>query len=295
MNYEKLYYSIIKKAKQENRKKNKIVLFENHHIIPKSIGGDNGKDNLILLTPKEHYICHKLLVEMYRGTIHEHKMYFAMWCMVNGFGNQKRYATSSKIYERMRKEFFYKLKFLIPKYKKEVSQYSMDGTYIQTFDSVRLAAKLCGLNSSAVEACARGENKSSGGFNWKYTNSDKIISKVVHKKSGRKKGGNPWNKGKKMDKICHNSKKILQFSLKGEFIKEWDCIFVASKELNINRNGIENCATQKTKSSGGFNWRYLDSTKEIVPIFYEKPGRKLGSIPWNKKNKNINNESNLKI
>ena len=34
---------------------------EVHHIIPKSCGGSNDKDNLVALTAREHYIIHMLL------------------------------------------------------------------------------------------------------------------------------------------------------------------------------------------------------------------------------------------
>lgn len=36
---------------------------ENHHIIPKSMGGNNTKDNLVRLTYREHYLIHWLLVK----------------------------------------------------------------------------------------------------------------------------------------------------------------------------------------------------------------------------------------
>ena len=65
MNYSILYDNIIEKARFENRSKRNDIYYENHHIIPKCFGGSNKKDNLVLLTAKEHYICHKLLVELY--------------------------------------------------------------------------------------------------------------------------------------------------------------------------------------------------------------------------------------
>ena len=37
---------------------------EKHHIIPKSCGGSNKKENLVALTAKEHFICHLLLTKM---------------------------------------------------------------------------------------------------------------------------------------------------------------------------------------------------------------------------------------
>lgn len=72
MNYQKIYNSIIQKAKSENRvklRKNKadFIYYENHHIIPKCLGGTDNKENLVLLTAKEHFLCHKLLTRIYEG------------------------------------------------------------------------------------------------------------------------------------------------------------------------------------------------------------------------------------
>ena len=60
--YTSWYYNIINKAKSENRIKSKETYYESHHIIPKSLGGNNSKENIVLLTAREHYICHCLLV-----------------------------------------------------------------------------------------------------------------------------------------------------------------------------------------------------------------------------------------
>ena len=38
---------------------------ETHHIIPKCLGGNNDKSNLVNLTPEEHFVAHQLLVKMY--------------------------------------------------------------------------------------------------------------------------------------------------------------------------------------------------------------------------------------
>ena len=65
MNYKKIYNSIIAKAKLENRIKHNGIYYENHHILPISLKGENKKDNLVLLTAKEHFICHKLLLHIY--------------------------------------------------------------------------------------------------------------------------------------------------------------------------------------------------------------------------------------
>jgi len=41
---------------------------ERHHIIPKSLGGNNDHENLVVLWYREHYIAHRLLVKMIHKT-----------------------------------------------------------------------------------------------------------------------------------------------------------------------------------------------------------------------------------
>jgi len=72
MNYQNVYDNIIAKAKYENRVKLvkfnvNYVYYERHHIIPKCMDGNNDGNNLVLLTAKEHYVCHKLLTYIYPG------------------------------------------------------------------------------------------------------------------------------------------------------------------------------------------------------------------------------------
>lgn len=100
MNYEKVYNGIIQKAKGEDRKKGGDVYYERHHIIPRCLGGDNSKENLVLLMAREHYICHKLLVEFYPSNS---KLVFSLNMMVNAFNKrQNRIKISSREYERLK-------------------------------------------------------------------------------------------------------------------------------------------------------------------------------------------------
>jgi hypothetical protein len=80
MNYEKIYRQLISKAKLECRKKATGLYYERHHIVPKCIGGTESKDNLVLLTAREHYVAHKLLCELYPD---DDKLHFALWRMMN--------------------------------------------------------------------------------------------------------------------------------------------------------------------------------------------------------------------
>lgn len=285
MDYIRVYEKIIDNAENQNRVKVKDgQLFEKHHIIPKSVGGSNDKGNLVLLTPKEHYICHRLLVEIYRKTPFANKMYYAMWCMINGVGNQERYSPSSRIYDRLRKEI--RVARSVERFtnRKPVLQYNLDGVFLKRYGSVKEASQITGVSRSSIENSGRGYCKTGSGFIWKYEcdGFNEKIDPIVNETSGRKKGSVSWNKGMKYPIGCHgNPKKIYQYSLTGEFLSEWDCISIIADKLKINRSSIENCALNKSKSSGGFIWKYekYDSINEVM---YKTSGRKNGSVPWNK-------------
>lgn len=62
------------------------------------------------------------------------------------------------------KEMLEKLKS--GKYIRVVEQYSLDGEYIQTFESANLAKKT--LNISNISGCCKGKYNTAGGFIWRY-------------------------------------------------------------------------------------------------------------------------------
>ena len=52
------------------------------------------------------------------------------------------------------------------------------------------------------------------------------------------------------------SKKILQFTKSGEFIREWPSMREAERELGIARSSISCCCNGIRKSAGGYVWKY---------------------------------------
>ena len=52
------------------------------------------------------------------------------------------------------------------------------------------------------------------------------------------------------------SKKILQFTKSGEFIREWPSMRETSRQLKINCGHICSCCNGKYKSAGGYVWEY---------------------------------------
>lgn len=97
--YTKIYYQIVDRAKT------RIIegYSERHHIVPKSLGGSDKKENLVPLTAREHFICHWLLTKMTVG-IEKGKMIYAVWMLAtNNNPNQKREKISSRKYEILKR------------------------------------------------------------------------------------------------------------------------------------------------------------------------------------------------
>ena len=68
------YFEIIRKALSECRVKGEIY-YEAHHIVPKSF---NKRSSTVLLTPQEHYECHRILAqELGKHPIYGQKMLWA--------------------------------------------------------------------------------------------------------------------------------------------------------------------------------------------------------------------------
>lgn len=94
--YYRWYYSIIENSKAR-------VLFseaktEKHHITPRSLGGNNDLENIAVLTLKEHWICHRLLVKFLSDPKDIKKMYNALWMML-----QKDYRkVNARIYKEVK-------------------------------------------------------------------------------------------------------------------------------------------------------------------------------------------------
>jgi DNA-binding XRE family transcriptional regulator len=99
--YTKWYVNIITQAKLDVN--NRIEgYFEKHHIIPRSMGGTDAKDNIVKLTAREHFICHLLLTKM----TNDHRMGIALGMMTpsKAAEHMTRYIPTSKLYEYARKQ-----------------------------------------------------------------------------------------------------------------------------------------------------------------------------------------------
>ena len=95
MNYTKHYNRLIERAK--NRRLDEYK--ERHHIIPRCIGGGDNKENIVELTPEEHYVAHQLLLKMYPN---KPGLIYAAMMMTVKSNNQTR---NNKLYGWLKRKY----------------------------------------------------------------------------------------------------------------------------------------------------------------------------------------------
>lgn len=125
---------------------------------------------------------------------------------------------------------------------KDTFQYDLSGNFIKKFSSRSEAEKILGIYKGRIKEVISGRNLTAGGFIW----SDHILSKeelsdVITKISRSKRS-----------KI---NSKLNQYDMNGNFIKSWDTLSQASKELNISVSSISLCCSGKYKKAGGYKWK----------------------------------------
>jgi hypothetical protein len=117
--YKLWHDNIIAKAKNRLLEGYKEV----HHIIPKSCGGSNDKDNLVILTAREHYIVHLLLIKFI-----EKKYYFKMIKAFHSMSLMKNkyvirnFKINNRLFEKYKKEHSEYMKLNNPSFNDEIKK-----------------------------------------------------------------------------------------------------------------------------------------------------------------------------
>ena len=103
MTYSAVYCALIEKRRQHSLQDS--AYGEVHHIIPKSEGGDDSKENLVRLSAREHYVAHLLLAKIYD----DYKMYSALVYMQSRRHKKRKFKFNSRLYEKLREEYAKKI------------------------------------------------------------------------------------------------------------------------------------------------------------------------------------------
>ena len=158
--------------------------------------------------------------------------------------------------------------FEIKGIKRSVNQYTLEGKFLRTFESIENASSETGILSSNICATCRGnhDHKSAGMYLWKYN----------------------YGSIENIKPIFNESKKcVAQYTLDGKLIKVFSSVSIASKEINAfkGRHEISKACNGQLASSQGFMWRFVKDNIVLQNIEkYEYHGSSVKKIHMYKNN-----------
>lgn len=130
---------------------------------------------------------------------------------------------------------------------KAVDQYSKNGEFIQTYESRKEASLKTGADISAIGRCCDDKQKTSMGYIWRPHGVDLTNEHLIWCNSTGKEGMRI---------------PIIQYSLDGIFVKEFDSTIEIKKELGYDNSAIIKCCKGDQQSSYGFIWRYASDIQD---------------------------------
>jgi hypothetical protein len=160
---------------------------------------------------------------------------------------------------------------------KPVMQYDKSGNFIKEWESAKEAAnKFFGKKSGAdINKCCKKDSKvkSVFGYVWRYKNEEEWFEPLYKNLLQDKEFIKQRTDNTNYSKI---RKPVVQYDKNGFFIKKWESSSEAGNNLKIPIASISDCCNEKSKSAGGYQWRFYidDSLNNIEPLLYDYKNNK---------------------
>lgn len=145
-----------------------------------------------------------------------------------------------------------------------ICQFGIDGTFIKEYGSIVEAARDNGILGSGIRACALGNYKKAGGFQWRFRDDPAFADGITDidplpLTSGRK--GRPRGAGKRAKRVAYDYNiPVLKFDRTGKFLCEYSSLKAAEEACCVIRSHIFQCIKGERKSAGGCQWRFKNES-----------------------------------
>lgn len=140
-------------------------------------------------------------------------------------------------------------------YRKQVNQYDLDGNFLQSYPSLKIAIETTGIWQ--IGECCREKRKTAGGYQWRY----------------EEKHPSSENLGK-CDAPGTKEKPVVCYSKNKEKIGEFKSIREAAKNTNTNPITITRSCQNKRRAENGTYWFYKDEDIDFAKTKIPKGGQK---------------------
>lgn len=127
---------------------------------------------------------------------------------------------------------------------KAVVQLTKDGVFVAEYESVAEASRVTDIWAQSISNCCNGDMTSTGGYMWVYKS--KYNPSIEYK----------W--------INHVITAVIQLTLDGEFIAQYNSLKEASAATGVHSTGVGHCCRGKHKTAGGFRWMYLEDYEKTT-------------------------------
>ena len=233
MDYQWHYDQLI--LTRKNRITENGVYYETHHIIPKSMGGNNTDENLISLTAREHFIAHWLLWRIHRNR----QTAFAFFCMQN-WKNKKTQGSqrckSARSYQEAREAYS---KFLSEFQSGKKKKFAKRRPHSDE-TKLKQSQKKLGIPQGPISDTRSKKLKA----HFDTLRKDSIKTRLCESCKSEFEFDSRSHDTKFCSKKCSsgasnkNKKKVEVIDLRTNEIVVYESIYKAAKELKINRSQI---------------------------------------------------------
>ena len=139
----------------------------------------------------------------------------------------------------------------VVKKKKEVrkiNKYTLDGEYLETYDSFSEAAEANGVLDGSVRSCCNRKTKTCGGFIYRFADDDKPVvmkGKVASSQEISRSGRREY-------------RKVNQYTLGGKFVRTYNSVVEAALFMGVFASGVRACCNGKSSRCGDYVYVYTD-------------------------------------
>lgn len=124
---------------------------------------------------------------------------------------------------------------------KPVLQYDIHGNFLKEFESITEACLATNCYKSNIKYVCDNKIKFTNNFIWRFKINDEYPIKI---------------EGITIVKKVSKQTTIYQYNLSGELLNTFNSMKDAYIKTNISVGSISNCCNNKSKSAGGFVWKY---------------------------------------
>lgn len=129
---------------------------------------------------------------------------------------------------------------------KSIYKYSLNGKFIEKYDSISIAASEINIHRAAIETSII-RNGTCGGYVWKY----EYLGDEIEVDS-------KWTntRYKKVKRNGSLARQVLQFDLDGNFVAEHPSVAIAASSVRLRKNSLSGCLNGKYLTSRNYKWIY---------------------------------------